>query len=358
MFCPPPCDEYYSGEVMQTESQPAAAPQPAMPSDQSLSMPQSSAESMPTPSTANKPPQPELPATEMPEVMPGPTSTEAMPSESATDQWRPTEEPAPLPEVPSDDRYSTEPADSTAPIDNLFGGPTEPEAAPAATEPAPAATEPTPPAQSPNDLFGPAAESPAIERDEANIMQEEEHVLNPGAPIQTPAEVSEAESGDLFGMPAEAPPAESAPADDLFGPATPEVAPPMEMEPSGILGIPNAPEEPIESPLDEEAPPADTEKEQEDEEDDMFGLFGLVLREPGGLASDTMREWIDNTGRYTCHARMLQFDSGNVRLLKDNGRTTTVPVYRLSQGDLEFVHRQASAQRSDMYGHTADAGQR
>ncbi|MEX2316907.1 MAG: SHD1 domain-containing protein [Pirellulales bacterium] len=71
-----------------------------------------------------------------------------------------------------------------------------------------------------------------------------------------------------------------------------------------------------------------------------------VLRESGGLASDQDREWVDNTGRYTTRGRLVTFLDGHVRLLKENGRTTTVPLARLSQNDLEFVNRQASAQRA------------
>jgi hypothetical protein len=43
----------------------------------------------------------------------------------------------------------------------------------------------------------------------------------------------------------------------------------------------------------------------------------------------------------------VRFLDNKVQLLKENGRTTTVPLYRLSALDLEFVNRQASAQ-SDM----------
>ena len=71
-----------------------------------------------------------------------------------------------------------------------------------------------------------------------------------------------------------------------------------------------------------------------------------VLREDGGLASDQNREWLDNTGHYTTRARLVSFLDGHVRLLKENGRTTTVPLNRLCQNDLEFVNRQASAQRA------------
>jgi SLA1 homology domain 1, SHD1 len=57
-----------------------------------------------------------------------------------------------------------------------------------------------------------------------------------------------------------------------------------------------------------------------------------------------MRTWVDNTGRFSCEGRLVRFMDGYVRLMKDNGHTTTVPVYRLSANDLSFVNRQASAQ--------------
>ena len=73
-----------------------------------------------------------------------------------------------------------------------------------------------------------------------------------------------------------------------------------------------------------------------------------VLHEAGGLASDEMRQWTDNTGNFSCRGRLVRFYEGQVRLLKDNGRTTTVPLARLSTGDLEFVNRQASAQQAEV----------
>ena len=73
-----------------------------------------------------------------------------------------------------------------------------------------------------------------------------------------------------------------------------------------------------------------------------------MLREAGGLASNEMRLWTDNTGNFSCRGRLVRFLDGQVRLLKDNGRTTTVPLARLSTGDLEFVQRQASAQQSSV----------
>jgi hypothetical protein len=58
-------------------------------------------------------------------------------------------------------------------------------------------------------------------------------------------------------------------------------------------------------------------------------------------AREPMRLWTDNTGKFQVRARLLVILDGKVRLLKDTGRTTTVPFNRLSKGDLAFVHHQA-----------------
>jgi hypothetical protein len=61
-----------------------------------------------------------------------------------------------------------------------------------------------------------------------------------------------------------------------------------------------------------------------------------------------MRQWNDNTGSFSCRGRLVRFLNGYVRIVKENGRTTTVPLARLSARDLEFVNRQASAQRAEL----------
>jgi len=71
-----------------------------------------------------------------------------------------------------------------------------------------------------------------------------------------------------------------------------------------------------------------------------------VLHEAGGLASTEFRTWVDNTGNFSCEARLVRFIDGQVKLLKDNGRTTTVSLSRLSDVDVRFVERQASAQQA------------
>jgi hypothetical protein len=61
----------------------------------------------------------------------------------------------------------------------------------------------------------------------------------------------------------------------------------------------------------------------------------------GALAP--MRTWSDNTGKYKINGRLFLIMDGNVKLLKENGRFTTVPIRRLSEDDLRYVHEQAAA---------------
>jgi hypothetical protein len=252
-----------------------------------------------------------------------------------------------------------QPAKVERPIDNTPAPtlPSTPPAAPAAQPgiPLPDAEsgQPQPPA---NDLFNltpatpPAAEKPAAE-----------------APAAAPPAAKPAASDDLFGAPAAAPaekpatpppaaekPAETpaatppaadtkaAAADDLFGapPTAAPVTPPAAAPATPPAAAPAAP--PAEKPAGEE-------KKDEKKADDIFGGSSNVLHEAGGLASDEMREWVDNTGTFSCHARLVQVQDGQVKLLKDNGRTTTVSVSRLSGNDLRFVERQASANQASVF---------
>jgi hypothetical protein len=172
------------------------------------------------------------------------------------------------------------------------------------------------------------------------------------APLEKPAEKA--------ATPPAAAPATS-PADDLFGPS------PTEEPKSGketTTKKPETPATPEAKPADKPAAPAEEkqpangqkkdEKPKTEEKDPLFGAAPSILHEAGGLASNEMRLWTDNTGNFTCQARLIRFTDGQVRLLKDNGHTTTVSLARLSTGDLEFVNRQASAQRAEV-GKTAQA---
>ena len=217
----------------------------------------------------------------------------------------------PEPPLPADETLNPAP-----PQDDLFNS------APATTTPAPAST---PPAAAPVEepaAAAPAATTPAESSDD--LFGTAPAATEPAAPAETPA-----------AEPASAPASAPAATDDLFGTPAEEPATPPATEST-----------PAETPVD-----ASEEKNEENEKkatDDIFGVSPSLLQEAGGLASDEMRVWNDNTGSFSCHARLVRFMDGKVRLAKDNGRTTTVPLARLSASDLEFVQRQASAHQASL----------
>lgn len=55
--------------------------------------------------------------------------------------------------------------------------------------------------------------------------------------------------------------------------------------------------------------------------------------------ANPMRLWTDNTGKYKVMGRLVEVRETSVRILKDNGRYTTVPFERLSRDDLAFVRQ-------------------
>ena len=50
-----------------------------------------------------------------------------------------------------------------------------------------------------------------------------------------------------------------------------------------------------------------------------------------------MRMWTDNTGSYKTRGRLVVIAKTHVRLLKDNGKYSTVPLERLSKADIDYV---------------------
>lgn len=101
-----------------------------------------------------------------------------------------------------------------------------------------------------------------------------------------------------------------------------------------------------------EADSTETESTEEDESDsseldDLFGQRGAldILTQNGGLESELVRVWTDDTGRYQCEARLLTTHSNGIVLIKPNGYQAVVPLVRLSDGDLQFVRQQVNAKR-------------
>jgi hypothetical protein len=340
-----------------------AGPEPS--ADRAVNKP-SERESLPE----DLPPAPELSEGELPARPVPPSNREnaadddmlaapPQPSDAENDDLfdTPAEQPAAgeddLFSAPTDQPADTEPAMEQAPSDDLFGAPAEetPAEEPTANEDlfgAPAeepATEP--PAEDSEDLFGAPEEEPAAS-DDLFGSPADEAATEPAAE-EPPAEEPAAAEDDLFGVPAETPAADESAEEDLFG--APAEEPSADAPADDVFGAPAADEEdlfgaPAEEPAADE-PPAD------EAADDLFGDTGSVLQLPGGLSSLSLRHWVDNTGSYTVDARLVAVIDGHVRLLKANGRTTTVALSRLSDHDLSFVNRQAAAQQARALSQTA-----
>ena len=61
-----------------------------------------------------------------------------------------------------------------------------------------------------------------------------------------------------------------------------------------------------------------------------------------------MRLWTDSTGAYKIDGRLILILDGKVRILKQTGRTTTVPLTRLSTADREYVEEVISRYGTDL----------
>jgi hypothetical protein len=296
-------------------------------------------EGQPMPSEMSAPrtaPQP--PAGHPTMTSPAPTMPAAPPKGGAMDNRMPSTvnkpmEPTPAPSLPQLPAKTMKPSMGSEPSNSNMAKPvakpaTPPQAAPAADDLFGAPT--AKPSDTGSDLFGGAKEDKPA-----------------------PSKAAPATESNLPKLPAEpalTPPAEKAgppAADDLFGPSASEPAAPSPIKSDA------AKEPAMSAPAEgEKAAPADKEKDKK-KDDDLFGGFGAILREPGGLSSNESRHWVDDTGRFSCDGRLARVMDGRVELLKENGHTSTVLFNRLSQLDLAFVNRQASAEKSEAAGQTA-----
>jgi len=206
----------------------------------------------------------------------------------------------------------------------------------------PAAAAPEPEVDQPENSI---VKKPALEADDMETPAARETVSEP-----TPESTAEPETDSLFdALATPAPmPEESLPADDLFDePAAAEDSP-AEVDPQDEL----LPSSEMETEMETEAPavPEPTEpapvEPDETEDPSLDDLFGQpVLSEPGGLASRAARWWTDEGARFRCEARLQQVTAQTVILVKSNGKRIAVSFSRLSDNDLQFVHRQVVAQR-------------
>ena len=72
---------------------------------------------------------------------------------------------------------------------------------------------------------------------------------------------------------------------------------------------------------------------------DLEDLFSQAAQTDEGFAGAEIRVWVDNTGNFTTTGRLVAVFPSEVRLLKDNGRYSTVPMRRLSDGDRAYVQQ-------------------
>jgi hypothetical protein len=61
-----------------------------------------------------------------------------------------------------------------------------------------------------------------------------------------------------------------------------------------------------------------------------------------------MRQWVDDSGSFQVKGRLILILGGKVRLLKETGRTTTVPMDRLSDADRQYVEEVISRYGTDL----------
>jgi len=233
-----------------------------------------------------------------------------------------TEEAAPA----GDDIFG---GDAAAPAgDDIFGG--------AAMEPAG------------EDIFGGAApvDEPATESGDAAPATLDEVINGEGAAP---------EADDIFGDGAAMEPA----ADDIFG-GQEEAAEPIE----DVFGAPPADEAPAEGDAIDNIFGVAPEADASEAADDIFAapvntekpeapavdLEDIFSGSPEKLADQTpvktvanplavteARVWIDNTGGFSTTGRLIKIASDHVKLQKENGRTCTVPMRRLSPADAAYV---------------------
>lgn len=73
-----------------------------------------------------------------------------------------------------------------------------------------------------------------------------------------------------------------------------------------------------------------------------------TFQPPSEFRGAELRRWRDNTGAYEVQARVVMIYPDKVRLQKENGRTTTVAMRRLSPYDQAYVRWVADQMTSNL----------
>ena len=312
---------------------------------------------------------------EMAPVEPEPAIVEPEPAALAPDDAMPLEDAAvpaevadpldlePMMEEPAAVEPPAAEPDAGAPIDDLFGEPAaEPAAADALAEPemAPEAEPAGEAVAEPDMADEPAADLDALFGDEPAAAADEPAMLDAEPAAEPMAD------NDLFGEPAPEAAAEepAAPADNadaaLDGLFNDEVKPeadpldapakdPNEPDLEDIFGKPVKTDSATPTDLDNSAPKTKVSAPNDDDAA-LDALFGVGAAAPAPkFEGAEYRQWVDNTGAYSVNARLAVIFTDKVKLMKENGSFTTVPLARLSEADFGYVQWVASS----MTGETA-----
>lgn len=274
-------------------------------------------------------------APNVPGTGPGPGPSSEQP-EGPNDVAPPEREPAPGPVEP-------------APEQPIKPAPVEP--APQPVEPAP--EQPVKPAPEEEPAFDPGDEMPEEDAPKAAPKTAPKTAPKPAPPAKAPEE-----DEDLFnedekpakGASNEAP---AVPADEpVADEPVPAAAPEKKADDVDDLFDEPAEKEPMKTATkpDDNAAEDSTEPKEELPVEEAAGKeeSAAVPSPDEAVAAvepsrDQLRVWTDNTGDYKVNARLVVILNGAVRLQKETGRFTTVPMNRLSPGDLKFVQEQAQA---------------
>lgn len=244
--------------------------------------------------------------------------------------------------VPADLGPPAPPAESTEPTPADPPADTTPDVAPEEPADEAAATEPevSEPAEAEESAL-PDADEPA---EESPLSTEDDAAAGDDLPELDDADAPAVEDADAD-APADAAPATDAMEEDPLGGLDEEApADAADADPLGDLPGDEATDAATDAADDLDV--LDDQTSHSIESNESTG-FREVAPEAVSSMEPAFRDWTDNTGRYKTKARLVQVTDSDVRLLKDNGRFTTVAKSRLSNGDLEYVEVMAKHLNKD-----------
>ena len=245
----------------------------------------------------------------------------------------PVGEPA-KPAPATDDLFGTEPAKPAPAVDDLFG------------------TEPAKPAPAADDLFGtePAAVK-ATKTDPAESDIDELFKVDAQAKPAPVPEKGESNLDELFGKPISATTEEANQSnvntddaqsfDNLFSQSR-VAQEQLEQDQPATVDTVTLPAESTPDPIETKTTtPAAVDSDPDLELEKLFGVGSFTP--PPQFDGAEYRQWVDNTGSYAIKAQLTVIYSDKIKLTKENGKTTTVSLSRLSDADFGYVQWVASS---------------